>query len=457
MSAGRTEPALDRAIGTGRARIAALPRTIAVPALSAEATAVITIVLGAFLLRLFWVSFTGWHPIPDDDSYRYDFAARALAEGRGYIHLNGEPTAFWPPGYSLLLAAVYTVFGESVLAAQLLNVVLSTATVALVYLIGRLTMGRQAAFVGASIVAAFPSLIFFTGVTLSETAFTFFALLAIALVLLEARNPQRRDLRLLLGAGLAFGFASLIRGQALLLPIVLIPFWLRAGTDRSRIADKLVAIALGIGLIVAPWTIRNTIQLDKPVLISTNAGVDLWIGHHPSARGNFGSTGGDALVFRHAELDPVARELRANSEGFREALTFALTHPAQELALPFEKLFWLYANDEEGLKWNEGHGGQPFLSAAARGGLLFISDAYYFAVFVFLVLGARLWFSHRDPGKLLLCSLVGYWTLVHLVFFGDPRFHAPIMPVVALLAAPALVALWAGRPARVRQALEPAR
>jgi 4-amino-4-deoxy-L-arabinose transferase-like glycosyltransferase len=357
----------------------------------------------------------------------------------------------------LLLATAYSVFGQSVAAAQLLNVALSTATVGLVYLIGRRLLSPRIALVGAGIVACFPSLVFFTGVTLSETAFTFFALLGVSLLVLEAQSDQRRDLRLLLAAGLALGFASLVRGQALLLPMVLIPFWVRSGIDWSRIADKLVALGLGIGLIVAPWGIRNAIELDAPVLISANAGVDFWIGHHPSAAGHFGPTGGDGLVFRHPELDSVEREVRVNSEGFRDGLKFAVTHPVRELLLPFQKLFWLYYNDQEGLKWNEGHGGQSFLPDRLRDGLLFASDLYYFAVLGFLALGARLWFSLRDPGRLLLICLVGYWTLVHLVFFGDPRFHAPIMPVVALLAAPALVVLWSGRPPWARLAPWPLR
>jgi hypothetical protein len=211
-----------------------------------------------------------------------------------------------------------------------------------------------------------------------------------------------------------------------------------------------LALFLGIGLIVAPWSIRNSIELQSPVFIATNAGVDFWIGHHESARGDFGATGGDPLVFRYPELSSVEREVRVNQEGFREGLSYAVTNPGHELILPFQKLFWLYHNDQEGLAWNIGHGGQPFLGGAARNLLLFISDTYYFAVFAFLIFGIRLWFAVRDPGRLLLMSLVGYWTLVHLVFFADPRFHAPIMPVVALLAAPALVSFWEGRPAWAR-------
>ena len=127
--------------------------------------------------------------------------------------------------------------------------------------------------------------------------------------------------------------------------------------------------------------------------------------------------------------------MRANNEGFRKGLKFAATHPAQELVLPFKKLFWLYYNDEEGLRWNEGHGGQDFLPGPVREALLALSNVYYFAVLGLLLLGVGRWFSLREPGRVLLMSLVVYWTLIHLAFFGNPRFHAPVLPLVALLAA----------------------
>ena len=406
----------------------------------------------ALALRVVWAAFSQWEPIPGDDAYRYHLAATALVDGQGYVHINGEPTAFWPPGYPLLLAALYAVFGESIVAAQALNVVLGTATVGIVYLLGRKLLGQRPALVGAAIVAAFPSLILFTAVTLSEIAFTFLALLAVYLLVLEARNGggKRRHLGLLLASGLILGYASLVRGQALLLPLVLIPFWWRSGIRPPDIGTRLAVLALGIALIVTPWTVRNIIQMDSPVLISTNAGVDFWIGHNDGADGGYGA-GADELVFSHPELTTVEREVVINREGFEKGLKYALTHPLEEVELTAKKLFWLYYNDEEGLEWNEGHGGQPWLASATREALRSLSNVYYFAVMGFLILGVPLWFSLRDPGRVLLISLIAYWTLLHLAFFGNPRFHAPIMPVIALLAALPWVALWSGWRPRVRR------
>ncbi len=427
-------------IQTSRVGRLAVPRTVPIGAIRAESLALAGVLTLAFVLRVAWAAYSDWQPALNDDTYRYDFAARALAEGRGYIGLTGSPSAFWPPGYPLLLAAAYLLLGDSIWVAQALNIALGAATVWLIYLIGRRTLGVRPALVGASIVAAFPSLIFFTAVTLSETAFTFFALLGVYLLLRESQREEGRDRPLLLAAGLVIGFAALIRGPALLLPLAFVPFWLRSGVSWRPIAGRVAVIAAGIALIVGPWAVRNAIQLDAPVLISTNGGVDFWIGHHEGAVGH--GEKADELVFSHPELSTVEREVRADADGFRQGLRWAVTHPAQEVALLGQKLFWLYHNDEQGLRWNDAHGGQPFLGDYVRQGLLNLSNGYYFAVLAFLVLGAPLWLSFRRPGPVLLISLIVYWTVVHLAFFTDPRFHAPIMPVVALLAALPWAVLW---------------
>jgi 4-amino-4-deoxy-L-arabinose transferase-like glycosyltransferase len=432
---------LGTAVEARRALGGALPRIRVAGQVRVETLALAGIMATALALRLAWIAYSDWQPTPDDDAYRYDYIARALLRGEGFVHLDGRATAFWPPGYPLLMAGVYAVLGDAARNALLLNAFLGTGTVLLVYLIGRQAFGRTAGLAGAAITACFPSLIFFAGVTLSETAFTFFMLLGVHLVLREAAaQRQRRNLALLLPAGLALGFAALIRGQALLLPLVLVPFWWRSGLGWPAVGDRLVAVMLGVALFVAPWTVRNAIEMHSPVLISTNAGVDFWIGHHDGASGR--GQPADGLVFDRTEPDPIVREVAANREGFRQGLRFAVSSPLYETELVFHKVYWLYANDAEGLNWNEGHGGQSFLSSGGRDTLLTLSNGYYLVVMAFFVLGLPLWFSLRDPGRLLLFCLIGYWTLIHVVFFADPRFHAPMLPVIGLLAALPWVALW---------------
>jgi hypothetical protein len=82
--------------------------------------------------------------------------------------------------------------------------------------------------------------------------------LTIALVLLFAVRRQPLPL------GVAIGLAALTRGEAVLLfGLLALPlFWRRW--------RSLAVVAVAGGLVLAPWTVRNLVQFDRPVPISTN-------------------------------------------------------------------------------------------------------------------------------------------------------------------------------------------
>ncbi len=435
------------------------------PALTSERVWVTAIVMLAFAVRIAWIAYAHFTPTLSDDAGRYDLLGRSLAQAAGYINPNGTTTLFWPPGYPLILAAVYKLFGaghavlqptpgDSVRAALILNALFSAATVWLVYAIGRRAFGVRAAIIGALLYALLPSAIFYANVTLSETAFTFVLMLGVWLII---ESAMRRRTWLLFAAGVAIGYASLIRGQAALLPVVAVPFWwMEVGSGTREAATSisprpqlrfpqsaifgsiLRALALGVvaAAVIAPWTIRNYIEAHSPVLIATNAGVDFYIGHSVGADGRGRIV--NELVFRYPNLPEPRAEAKVSNDGFRDGLSYAAHHPVREVSLSARKLFWLYYSDHEALRWTDGHGERHVLRAGVKSALSWASDGYYWLLLLLALAGVRRWlsFSRDDAGavRLLLVSLAVYWTLVHIAFFADPRFHAPIMGVVCLWA-----------------------
>ena len=374
--------------------------------------AILAIALAA---RVAWIAATDFRPTLSDDAGRYDFLGRSLADNAGFVNPNGHLTMFWPPGYPFILAALYKLYphwliaDHTVKAALLLNALLGTATVALVYAIGVRAFGRRAALVAAAITALFPSLVFLAGVTLSETAFTFLLLLALWL-LIEA---EARDRRLLIVAGLVVGFASLVRGQALLLPLVAVPFWWAAGHPRMTqmdadevrgyppispmaadggkrqaivppmewedvgdgrapaawrgVAVRLAAVGGLALLVVAPWTVRNYVESNSLVLISSNSGVDFYIGHSAGADGRGRIV--NELVFRYPDLPPAEAEAKVSGDGFRDGLKYAVRHPLREVTLSARKVYWLYYRDDEAVAWIDGHGERHVLASSLRNAL----------------------------------------------------------------------------------------
>ena len=92
---------------------------------------IIVVFLVALALRALFVILVPYTPW--SDAVYYDERGWRLAQGLGYTETTGEPTAYTPPMYPLALAAIYGVFGHSVLAARMLNAFFDSVTAGLIY------------------------------------------------------------------------------------------------------------------------------------------------------------------------------------------------------------------------------------------------------------------------------------------------------------------------------------
>lgn len=394
----------------------------------------------ALALRLVWIAYADTEPTFEDDTGRYDFWGQRFADGKDMVnYVSGEPTAFGAPGYPLALGGLYFVVGHSVLAAQVLNAFLGAATAILVCALGLRVASRPAAFLAALLVAAFPSQVFFSSLLMTEMLYTALLVLALLLVVWEA-DAGRQRWPLLVLLGLVLGYGALVRGEALLLPLAFLVYWAAVHRGWRPALRKTVVVGVVMAAVIAPWTARNAVQMGAPLLLTSHGGVTLWVGHHEGADGRFQFA--DELVSRYPDLTTTEREVRINNDGFRESVEFALNHPLKEVELFGRKLFWMFWQDEEAIRWNEAHGTHPLPDRTVRRALLALSDAYYFAVLGLFVIGLALWFSWRYPARLLLVLTLAYWTLAHVVFIGDARYHFPIMVLVAIVAAVPLAAAW---------------
>ena len=229
----------------------------------------------ALLVRLAALPATsGYEPIYD--SADYDRHARSIAAGDGYpealIGAVDGPSAFRPPAYPFLLGAVYAIAGNEsgVEAGRILGALLGVCTVALIFLLTRELGGTRAGLIAAGIAAVFPPLVLIHLALISESLFLLLEVGAL-LCVLHARKSS--GIGWAMAAGALCGLASLTRGNGLLLVLVAA---LAVWTVRPRLSARAVAAPIALSavaaLVVAPWTIRNAVVFDKPVLVSTQNG-----------------------------------------------------------------------------------------------------------------------------------------------------------------------------------------
>lgn len=454
-----TGPAAEQVASSGEPSRGALDTAI-VWLTSKQLVWPLAIFLVAFGIRLAMVGYANPDPRDGrfDDSVFYDTSARALLDGRGYIFdptvwvlpngVQPDPdtytsaTALWPPAYPALLAVIYKLTGGSILAAKLVNVMLGALTAVLTYLIGRRLFGEGPGVVAGFAMALFPSHILFTSVIMSEVYYTFQLVLLTYLILLWVLDAERpRSVHLLL-IGFLTGVAALIRGELILYPAAL--FLLFVIVRRSWSSSVLWTVLLGIGMAGAllPWTVRNCIQMDSCIVGTTGVGRALLQAHNPEADGTPSLLPGTAFEARFLDIRRPEREVVQSDESRKVALEWAREHPLQELGLVFRRFYFMYRDDEAGIEWVQST--RPTFGEKGAERVMIVSNAYYIAMVALALFGAPAWLARRRGRDFwaVLMPIIYYTALFSLVFVGYNRYHVPLLPFIAILAAVPLYILF---------------
>jgi hypothetical protein len=280
---------------------------------------------------------------PVFDAAAYATIAANLDRGEGFTlgPTATQPASNYSPGLPLLTAGVYELTGGvHERTARLLLALLGTLAVLFTYLIGRRLSGPAAGSIGAAIIAIYPALLEYQGMLMGEPLAA--ALLSGAvLAVLWANGPRQTDqargscrggggtagspravldppaprhprVRWLV-PGLLLGALALVRpeyiGVALLVSVVV--FLRYRWRSRSRTWVQALMILVGMAVVVAPWTARNEVALDRFVPVSTGGGQVLFAGTYLPSGGDPEKVGAE-VVERHPGLfgPNAVRELR---------------------------------------------------------------------------------------------------------------------------------------------------
>jgi 4-amino-4-deoxy-L-arabinose transferase-like glycosyltransferase len=379
------------------------------------------------LLRFASVLFVHTPMISDDKDY--DQLARSLVEGRGFV-LDGQPTAYRTPGYPLIIAAVYAIVGESILAVKFLQAGVDILSCFLIFAIGKKLLGEDVGFLAAVLLALFPIQILYVSLLMTETIFTCLLLCSIYLLVSEG---DRSSLKTDIYFGVLIGVAGLVRPVAILLPLVVFLYRRSLKIQWKENIRRLVLICLTVGIVLSPWVYRNYIQFGR-LTITNSTGINFWIGNHHGASGTFSLPQGNPL-------QPLPDDFKRSDVGIKLGTQFIVQHPGEYLFLlakKFEQFFstdyWVVTVIDYHPVWRTYHHAasvykefSPWLIAGSH-------IPYY----VLLLLGTfgLVCSSPKDDRQLFLIrAVIVYWLSVHLIFFALARFRFPIVPLILIGAA----------------------
>jgi 4-amino-4-deoxy-L-arabinose transferase-like glycosyltransferase len=240
---------------------------------------------------------------PVYDAAAYAKIAANLDRGEGFTvgPTATQPSTNYSPGLPLLVSIIYRASGGvHERLARIVLALIAWLAVPLTFLIGRRLAGPTAGLIGAAAVAIYPALLEYGGMLMSEPLAT--TLLAGAVLAMFWAGDGERLRRWGL-PGALLGALALTRPEYLGVAVVLaaVVFARGIGADWRRSLGQTAVLALGVALVILPWTVRNAVLLDRLIPVSTGGGQVLFAGSYMPSGGDPEKVGREVLE-RHPGL-----------------------------------------------------------------------------------------------------------------------------------------------------------
>lgn len=385
----------------------------------------------AFLLKALYVIVSNSSldiRVPIMDAKYYDEMARAIAAGQII-----RPGAFFmSPLYQYVLGFIYAVAGHDFLVVRLLQAAGGALTVALVYRLGCIVMRPSVALLGALFLLFYGAATFTEGQMLVMWLGTL--LNTAALVVLAGVLRDRGGWRLVAGGAL-LGLAALARANLLLFIPVAAAWsaWALPGRPALRMRNAGLLL-LAAGLVILPATVHNYVASRDLVLVTSNGGLNFYIGNSREATGIFypppdvdfvGDTTTRIYIERRLGRDLKPSEI--SGYWYSRAFQDMREHPGHALRVMLRKTA-LFFNGYE----------IPQLDSYTLAHREYASLRVLFVGFWWigaLGLVGMLLVVRRSRGQRLLAGFVLTYALSIILFFVTSRYRVQVAPIMALFAA----------------------
>ncbi|WP_346235353.1 glycosyltransferase family 39 protein [Lysinibacillus telephonicus] len=394
-----------------------------------------------FTLRLLWILNVPNEPFSDFQTY-YEIAISIV---------NGETHSlmgYQGIGYPFILSVIFSIFNSTdIFIAKFFNVILSTVTLVLIYLISiKLLKNKWLSLLVLLLVTLLPNYIAYNNIIGTETFFVFLFTLILVLYLYNFNNKARLPL-----LGIIIGFAALTKPQFMIYPILLMIILFLKNKNLKESLVFLGVVGIFTAAVISPMAIINYNKFNKFIPISYNGGYVLYINNND--QNNNGKymdvnavTPSEEILVKFAEKNISYGELSAKASDLykEQAMDWIKEHPITFIKLGLLRIdatFFSGASDiqdwsmssfnmqlQEKMPWNE----------YARNIYLFefITDTIVYTLsmfgFIFSFLGLyyiiKKFLKMEIPYIISLPSInILFFVLICFVFEGQSRYNYPVL------------------------------
>ncbi|HKW00254.1 MAG TPA: glycosyltransferase family 39 protein [Vicinamibacterales bacterium] len=362
-----------------------------------------------------------------DSAAYFGLAQRVVSGDLGL----GPGLYYVSPLYIYFLAFV-TWIGTSIDGARIMQILLGTGTIALVFATAREWFGERTAWIAASLAALTGLFTFYELLILQASLDPFLTAAVLWLLAMALRRPQAHWP---LFAGAVCGLFMLNRPNVLVAVVGLV--LVLAIAQRWRTA---LLLAAGVLIALLPVGIRNAVVAHEASLLPSHGGLNFYIGNNADANGLFRMVPGvsptiegqarDTRRVAEAALKRSLTDGEVSSYWSGLAITWIREHPIAWLRLFAIKAGYVFNAQHIPLPLS-----YPFFAYDARSMLRFLFVGPWCLIPLGLVgLIGSFWLVEPRPGRdyLIWVAFVPLYALSVALFFTSERYRLPLLVPFAI-------------------------
>lgn len=349
------------------------------------------IFLTAAAVRAWYIFFIAGssNMLASDSPCYLSYAWHLLNEGT-YRSFNDY--AFRPPGYAFFASAVFYIFGNSIKALKIAQIIVSSFVPVMIYFLGRKILSRSFASAAAFFSCFYFGLAAEPSHILSEAVFTPLFLLSVLLLSLSAQNKYNSFF-----SGAAAGACAFVRPVGLLLiPFSMLWSFLKFPLKKAFFSSLL--ILAGFCIVLSPWWIRNYRVFGRFVPVALETGFVFQHAYSPQDKLN--------LIYENDIYPEAERDRRNFQKGLSYMMDMSPSALIKKWTVNFLQFFY------------------PFMPEY---------DFTYALISPFFFLGFYLMIKKRDIDALIISAMTVYLP-VSAFFFSAARYRHSVGPFIILAA-----------------------
>ena len=358
--------------------------------------------------------------------------------------LGSEHVFYKGPLFSYFMAGLFGLFDVSLSIVRIVNILIGSGNVVLIYLLGSRWMGKSAGLLAGILASVYGPFVFFDCEILIPPLLVALLLLTILCLTSFEHMFQRRWLFM---SGLLLGLATLTRpNAAVLVPVICVwIYWICwKRVPGFGIAQRVAIFCLTAALVVLPATLRNYVVAKDLVGISWNGGINFYIGNQPCYDQTSGQWNPDPTWERIDEA-PFKLGLEKRSQISRFYYNSALKE---------------ISRDPAGFLWRFGHKLYLFWTpyeisnnqdiyhvrnySCVLSTLLWKWGKFCFPFNIIGPLSLMGLFTsfRRDPALMLPVLFILTYMISIILFFNTARYRIPVIYVLMPFCAAMLLEFW---------------